>query len=84
MVMFQMIKQALDFNKSVVDCAFDTVETMQNQTENLMGDTLDRAPWFPESGREAIDALSKQAKTARDQVRINTDDYFQKFGALFD
>ena len=82
--MFQMIKQAMDFNKTVVDCAFDTIETIQYQTEKLMDDTLDRAPWFPEPGREAIDVMSKQVKTARDQVRKNTDDYFQKFGDLFD
>jgi hypothetical protein len=84
MVMFQMVKQALDFNKTAVDCAFDTAETIQAQTEKLMGETLDRAPWFPESGRQAIDMLSTQAKNTRDQVRKNTDDYFQKFGKMFD
>jgi uncharacterized protein YbcC (UPF0753/DUF2309 family) len=73
-----IIKQAIDFNHTSFDSAYDATVMFQDQFEKVATSVLDQASWMPEEGRKAIDNYVTAYKSGRDQFKKYVDDSFKK------
>jgi len=74
----QMMKQMLEMNKLACDNTFQTITTIQEQTEAMTRKMTEQATWMPEEGRKAIDEWLNTYKTGRDNFKKMVDDAFAK------
>jgi len=73
-----LIKQAIAFNQTSFDSAYDATVIFQDQFEKVATSMLDQANWMPEEGRKAIDNYAEAYKSGRDQFKKYVDDGFKK------
>ncbi len=74
----QMMKQMLEMNKIACDSTFQTITTIQEQSEAMTKKLIDQASWLPEEGRKAIDEWLATYKKGRDNFKKMVDDAFDK------
>jgi hypothetical protein len=74
----QIAKQMIEFNKTAFDNSFGAMTALQDQTEKLILNFLDKAPWVPEEGRKAINAWIAGYKKGRDDFKATADDSYRK------
>ncbi|MFP3867764.1 MAG: hypothetical protein ACLFUU_06345 [Desulfobacteraceae bacterium] len=79
----QMLKQMLDFNKTAFDNTFKAMVMLQEQTENMVNQFLEKATWLPQEGKKAIDEWLKSYKKGCDDYKKLVDDSFKKVEAFF-
>jgi polyhydroxyalkanoate synthesis regulator phasin len=72
------IKQAIDFNHTSFDSAYDATVMLQDQLEKVATSMLDQASWIPEEGRKAIDNYVDAYKSGRDQYKKYVDESFKR------
>jgi hypothetical protein len=73
-----IIKQAIDFNHTSFDSAYDATIMLQDQFEKVATSMLDQASWIPEEGRKAIDNYVDAYKSGRDQYKKYMDESFKR------
>lgn len=73
-----LIKQAINFNHSSFNSAYDATIMVQDQFEKVATSILDQASWMPEEGRKAIDNYVGIYKSGRDQFKKYMDDSFKR------
>ena len=71
-------KQAIEFNRTTFDNAFDATVLLQNQFEQVATSMLDQAGWMPAEGRKAIDNYADAFKSGRTQFKDYVDESFKK------
>ena len=74
----EIVKQAIAFNQTTFDSAYDATVMFQNQFEKVATSMLDQANWMPAEGRKAIDSYVDAYKSGRDQFKQYVDDGFKK------
>ena len=74
----QMMKQMLEMNKLACDSTFQTIATIQEQTEAMTNKVIAQATWLPEEGRKAIDEWLATYKKGRENFKKMVDDAFDK------
>jgi hypothetical protein len=74
----QIAKQMIEFNKTAFDNSFDAMTALQDQTEKLILNFLDKAPWVPEEGRKTINTWIAGYKKGRDDFKTAADDSYRK------
>ena len=74
----QMMKQMLEMNKLACDNTFQTVVTIQEQTEMMTNKLIAQATWLPEEGKKAIDEWLATYKKGRQDFKKMVDDAFAK------
>jgi len=72
------IKQAINFNQTSFNSAYDATVMVQDQFEKVATSILDQASWMPEEGRKAIDNYVDVYKSGRNQFKKYMDDSFKK------
>lgn len=78
-----MMKQMIDFNKTTFDNAFNTMATLQDQSERMTAMFLEQATWLPKEGKKVIEEWAKAYKSGRETFKKNMDDAFKKVEAYF-
>jgi hypothetical protein len=79
----QIAKQMMDFNKTAFDNSFNAMSALQDQTENLVLSFLDKAAWFPEEGKKAINDWVKSYKKGREDFKVTADESYKKVANYF-
>lgn len=79
----KMLKQALGVYKTTFDSTFDTLCTIQDQTEKMMNLFLDNATWLPDEGKKAIIEWGKAYKKGRDDYKTTVDESYKKVEDFF-
>ncbi|MBW1646144.1 MAG: hypothetical protein JRJ56_07450 [Deltaproteobacteria bacterium] len=74
----QMMKQMLEMNKVACDTTFQTITTIQEQSEAMTKKLIAQATWMPEEGKKAIDEWLAAYKKGRDNFKKMVDDAFDK------
>lgn len=74
----QIAKQMMDFNKTTFDNAFNAMIALQDQTEKLVNNFLEKAQWVPGNGKEAINEWVKTYKKGREDFKTYTDEAYSK------
>ncbi|MEN6376140.1 MAG: hypothetical protein ABFD75_15345 [Smithella sp.] len=79
----QTAKQMIDFNKTTFDSTFNAMVLLQDQAEKLMFDYLEKATWFPEEGKKAINEWVTSYKKARENFKKSYDENYKKIADYF-
>lgn len=79
----KMLKQALGVYKTAFDSTFDTICTVQDQTEKMMNLFLENATWLPDEGKKAILEWGKAYKKGRDEYKAAVDESYKKVEDFF-
>lgn len=79
----QLAKQMVDFNKTAFDNSFDTMSTIQDQTEKMFISMMEQMPFFPEEGKKLVNEWIKAYKKGRDDFKAAADENFKKVEAFF-
>jgi len=74
----QMLKQMLEMNKLTYDNTFQTIVTIQEQTQAMADKLIAQATWLPEEGKKAIDEWLATYKKGRQDFKKMVDDAFAK------
>ena len=79
----QIAKQMIEFNKTAFDNTFSAMITLQDQTEKMVFRFLEKAPWFPEEGKKAINDWMNSYKKGRDDFRTSAEESYKKVATYF-
>ncbi len=74
----QIFKQMIDFNKATFDNSFSAMSMVQEQTEKMVGTTLEQASWLPEEGKKVIGEWVGAYKSGCEDFKKAVDDNFKK------
>jgi hypothetical protein len=74
----QIAKQMIEFNKTAFDNSFAAMSALQDQTEKLILNFMEKAPWVPEDGRKALNSWIAGYKKGRDDFKAAADDSYRK------
>ncbi|MDM8525384.1 hypothetical protein QUF80_18615 [Desulfococcaceae bacterium HSG8] len=74
----QVIKQMVDFQKSVFDGSFNTMTMVQERTGKMMDMFMDQAAWMPEEWKSTVNVWSKAYQEGWETLRKTVDDNFDK------
>ena len=73
-----MFKQMLEMNKVTFDNTFQTVVTIQEQTEAMTNKLIAQASWLPEDSKNAINEWLATYKKGRQDFKEMVDGAFSK------
>jgi hypothetical protein len=79
----QIAKQMMEFNKTAFDNTFNAMTVLQDQTEKLVFQFLEKAPWFPPDGKTAIVDWVKAYKKGREDFKSSADAGYKKVAEYF-
>jgi len=73
-----LLKQMIEFNKTLLDNSFTTMVALQEQTERMLRTMLEQATWLPAEGTKAINEWVSSYKKGRDDFKTLVDTSFKK------
>jgi len=80
----QFAKQALGFQKTILENSFNAMIMIQDQTEKMVNGYLDQLPWVTAEGKKSIQNSVDMAKKARDDFKKAVDDGYKKIEDLLE
>jgi hypothetical protein len=78
-----ILKQVIQFNKTVFDNAFKAMNLAQEQGEKMLNALLDQATWLPEEGKKTITDWMKAYKKGVDDFKKALDEQYKKVDDFF-
>jgi hypothetical protein len=84
MLVENIAKQIIDFQKSTFDNSFNAMVMLQDQTERLTRTMMDQAGWLPEESKKMMDGWAQMVKKGRDDWKELVDDNFDKLADFFE
>jgi hypothetical protein len=79
----QIPRQLIEFNKSAFDSAVNTMFTLQDRAERYAFSFIDKATWFPEEGKNAINEWVKTYKQSFESLKTTTDENYKIMAGFF-
>ena len=80
----QFAKQALEFQKTMLENSFNAMTMVQDQTETMINGYLDQLPWVTAEGKKSLQTSVDMAKKARGDFKKAVDDGFSKIEELLE
>jgi hypothetical protein len=80
----QFAKQALGFQKVMLDNSFNAMVMVQEQTEKMVNGYLDQLPWVTAEGKKTLQTSGDVTKKARDDFKKAVDEGFSKIEQLLE
>ncbi len=77
------IRQMIDFNRTALENALNTMTLIQEQAEITVNGCFDRATWLPKAGRTVVDEWMKACKNGRESFKSAMHESFSKVDAFF-
>lgn len=74
----QFAKQTLGFQKTILENSFNTMNTIQDQTEKMVNSYLDQMPWVTADGKKSLQTSLDMVKKFRDNYKKSIDDGYCK------
>ena len=74
----QFAKQALGFQKTMLENSFNAMTMVQDQTEKMVNGYLDQLPWVTAEGKKTLQTSVDMTKKARDDFKKAVDEGFSK------
>ena len=78
-----ILKQIVQFNKTVFDNAFKAMNLAQEQGEKTLSALLDQATWIPEDGKKTITEWLTAYKKGVDDFKNTVDEQYKKVEEFF-
>jgi len=73
-----ILKQMVQFNKTVFDNAFKAMNMAQEQGEKMLNALLEQASWIPEEGKTTIAEWVKAYKKGVNDLKNAMDEQYKK------
>jgi len=80
----QFAKQALGFQKTMLENSFNAMTMVQDQTEKMVNGYLDQLPWVTAEGKKTLQTSVDMTKKARDDFKKAVDEGFSKIEELLE
>ena len=80
----EIVKQMMDFHKTLVENSFSTTAKYQNQTEKLLKTFVDHIPGISDEGKKFIDQWSDAYKKGIDDLKKIIDEGYAKVGEFLE
>jgi len=80
----EIVKQMMDFHKTLVENSFSTTAKYQNQTEKLLKTFVDHIPGISDEGKKVIDQWSDAYKRGIDDLKKIIDEGYAKVGEFLE
>jgi hypothetical protein len=74
----QIAKQMIEFNKTTFDSSFNAMVVLQDQAEKMVSSFLEKATWFPEEGKKAVNDWVNTYKKGRESFKNAYDENYKK------
>jgi polyhydroxyalkanoate synthesis regulator phasin len=81
---FFLAKQMLDFNRTTFENTFGAMCTLQEQSEKMMNNFVEKAEWIPSEGKKAICDMAAMFRKSCTEFKKAVDDNFAKAQAYFE
>jgi hypothetical protein len=78
-----VVKQMIQYNKTVFDTTFNSMAMLQDQMEKTTSMFLEQASWLPAEGRKVVEEWLKAYKKGRENFRSTADESFKKVEKFF-
>lgn len=79
----QIARQMMEFNKTAFDNSFSAMSALQDQTEKLVLNFLEKAAWLPAEGKKAVNDWVVSYKKGREDFKSAADENYQKVADYF-
>ena len=79
----QAVKQMLDFNKRAFDNVFNTLSSLQDETESMMERFMEKANWITPEGKKMISQMTESYRKSRSDFKTLADDHYRKASEYF-
>ncbi len=79
----QTVKQMLDFNKRAFDNAFNTLSSLQDETESLMTRFMDKSSWITPEGKKIFSQMTDSYRKGRSDFKTIADENYRKASEYF-
>jgi polyhydroxyalkanoate synthesis regulator phasin len=79
----ELAKQIVNFNKTAFDNSFNTMSTIQDQTEKMFTSMMEQMVFFPEEGKKLVNEWIKTYKKGREDFKAAADENFKKVESFF-
>jgi len=80
----QIFRQMMEYNKKAFDNSFSVMSGLQDQTEKLVLNFLEKAEWIPEEGKKALQDWIVNCKKSRNDFKAAADDSYRKVAEFFE
>ena len=79
----EMFKKMIDFQKTSFDTTFDMLVQMQDQTQGLIKEMLDKTPAIPEKSVAVYTAWIDACRKGRQSMKSTVDSNFEAWSSYF-
>jgi len=78
-----ILKQMINFNRTIFDNSFNAMAMIQDQTERIANMSMEQATWIPEEGKKFVDEWSKGYRHGCEDFKAAVDENFKKAEDFF-
>ncbi len=79
----QSVKEMMDFNKRAFDNAFNTLSSLQDETESLMERFMEKSTWITPEGKKIFNQMVDSYRKGRSDLKTLTDENYRKTSEYF-
>ncbi len=83
MVMENIAKQIIDFQKSTFDNSYTALVMLQDQAERMTQTVMDQNTWLPDEGKKVMEDWAQMYKQGRVDFKELVDQNFDKMADFF-
>ena len=83
MVQYHMLKEMVQFNKSIFNNSYNVMEMLRDQNEKTVNSLLDQATWVPEGGKETFNNWMQLYKKGCNDFKKAVDKNYKNVENLF-
>ena len=80
----EMLKKVVEFQKTSFDTTYDMISGMQDQTQNMVKQILDKTPAIPEKNLQTFTEWIETCKKNRQAFKTTMDNNFDAWSACFE
>lgn len=79
----QSVKQIMDFNKRTFDNVFNTLSSLQDETESMMERFMEKSNWITPEGKKIFNQMADSYRKGRGDLKTLADENYRKASEYF-
>ncbi len=79
----QTTKQLMEFNKRAFDNFYNTLSTLQDETESIVSRFMEKSTWMTPEGKKMFSQMSESYRKGRNDFKAMADENYRKVSEYF-
>ena len=79
----QTTKQLMEFNKRAFDNFYNTLSTLQDETESIVSRLMEKSTWMTPEGKKMFSQMSESYRKGRNDFKAMADENYRKVSEYF-